>query len=140
MVAYWRMRRKVFGDERAFLPMAMVGGGAFREEEDLSIVEKGIVGVLPNDEHGRGVLYYDRIRAVPPLASRDGVVGDTCCLDYLIYEPGGCCCVPEIDTTNEFTLLSSFKASRLVLFDANPVGRCHVAKKGIRHDLSHQRL
>jgi hypothetical protein len=73
MVAYWRMRRKVFGDEKAFLPMVMADGGALREE-DFSIVEKDIVGILPNDEHGRGVLYYDRIRAVPPLASRDGVV------------------------------------------------------------------
>jgi hypothetical protein len=75
MVAYWKMRRKIFGDEKAFLPMAMAG--ALREE-DLIIVEKDIVGVLPNDEHKRGVLYYDRIRAVPPLASRDGVVGHTC--------------------------------------------------------------
>ena len=75
MVAYWKMRRKVFGDEKAFLPMVMAG--ALREE-GLIIVQKDIVGVLPNDEHGRGVLYYDRIRAVPPLASRNGVVGDRC--------------------------------------------------------------
>ena len=31
----------------------------------------------------------------------------------------------------------SITASRLVLFDANLVGRCHVAEKWIRHDLSH---
>jgi hypothetical protein len=73
MVAYWKMRRKVFGDEQGFLPMTMAS--ALREE-DLRIIESDIIAILPNDEHGRGVLYYDRIRAVPPLASRNGVVGD----------------------------------------------------------------
>jgi hypothetical protein len=70
MLLYWKTRRKLFGEDRAFLPLTL--SGALRE--DLEIIESGILAILPNDAKGRGVLFLDRIRAVPPLATRDAVV------------------------------------------------------------------
>jgi hypothetical protein len=42
--------------------------------DDLEALQKGFVVMLPQDEKGRGVLFYDRIRAIPSVASRDSVV------------------------------------------------------------------
>ena len=64
------MRRKIFGEERAFLPLTLMGAMA----EDIEILETGIFSILPKDKKGRGVLVFDRIRAIPPLATRDSVV------------------------------------------------------------------
>ncbi|KAL3915948.1 MAG: hypothetical protein SGARI_008072, partial [Bacillariaceae sp.] len=64
---YWKMRRKCFGDDRAFLPMTM--SGAMRQ--DMALVESGIFGVLPGDVHGRRVFFFDRVKIMPPLADRD---------------------------------------------------------------------
>ena len=70
MAGYWKTRRKLFGEDRAFLPMSLYG--ALSNEHEL--IETGIFGILPNDQQGRGVLFFDRIRAIPPIASRDQVV------------------------------------------------------------------
>jgi hypothetical protein len=67
---YWKMRRKCFGENRAFLPMTMSGA----MKQDIAAIESGIFGILPCDAHGRGVLFFDRIKAIPPLADRDVVV------------------------------------------------------------------
>ena len=41
---------------------------------DLPLFESGLIAVHPVDESGRTVLFVDRIRAIPPLASRDATV------------------------------------------------------------------
>lgn len=64
------MRRKLFGEERAFLPLTLKG--ALAEESEL--IENGIFAILPKDQKGRGVLFFDRIRATPTLAHRDAIV------------------------------------------------------------------
>lgn len=49
--------------------------------EDLPTLEKGFLSVLPNDEAGRPVVFFDRIRAIPTVAPRDAVVSpsvDSC--------------------------------------------------------------
>jgi hypothetical protein len=53
--------------------------GALAEEYE--IIETGIFAILPKDQKGRGVLFFDRIRAIPPLAPRDAVV----CMFVLIF-------------------------------------------------------
>ena len=78
MLTYWKSRRRLFGDEKAFLPLSMEGTLG----SDVAIVESGILVILPNDERGRGVLCMDRIRAVPPIAPRDAVLR---VLFYLIH-------------------------------------------------------
>ena len=71
MLAYWKIRRKFFGEERAFLPLTMTGALA----QDVEVIEAGIYAILPKDQKGRrGVLFLDRIRAIPPLAPREAVV------------------------------------------------------------------
>jgi hypothetical protein len=43
--------------------------------QDVEVIEAGIYQILPKDQKGRGVLFFDRIRAIPPLASsREAVV------------------------------------------------------------------
>jgi hypothetical protein len=70
MLLYWKTRRKVFGDDCAFQPMTLNGA----MKEDCRVIQSGILSILPNDAHGRAVLFFDRIRAIPPLASRESVV------------------------------------------------------------------
>lgn len=76
MQLYWKMRRKCFGDGRAFLPMTMSGAML----PDMAVLESGIFGILPSDVHGRGVLFFDRIKAIPPLADRGAAV---CLMDMI---------------------------------------------------------
>lgn len=70
LVYYWKIRRKFFGEHRAYLPMTLSGALA----EDRSLFETGFLAIHPKDARGRNVLFIDRIRAVPPLASRNASV------------------------------------------------------------------
>jgi hypothetical protein len=45
MLAYWKIRRKFFGEERAFLPLTMTGALA----QDVEVIEAGIYAILPKD-------------------------------------------------------------------------------------------
>jgi len=67
---YWKHRRRLFGDARAFLPMTLDGA----MEDIFSCLEKGFLNVLPKDPSGRAVIFFDRIRAIPAVASRDSVL------------------------------------------------------------------
>ena len=57
LLAYWKVRKDLFGEELAFLPMTL--DGAMRE--DLDEVKRGFMTVLPEDEHGRPVVLLDRV-------------------------------------------------------------------------------
>lgn len=48
--------------------------GAMAQDKDL--FESGFIAVHPNDENGRTVVFVDRIRAIPPFATRDATVSD----------------------------------------------------------------
>jgi hypothetical protein len=69
LVAYWKLRKLTFGSERAFLPMSLDGAMA----EDIDAFRIGVVQILPNDENGRAVFFFDRIRAVRSLLTRDAL-------------------------------------------------------------------
>lgn len=69
LVAYWKLRKSTFGANRAFLPMALEGAMA----EDLDAFRTGVVQILPNDEMGRAVLFFNRILAVRSVITRDAL-------------------------------------------------------------------
>ena len=56
LVQYWRLRREVFGETRAFHPMTLDGAMA----EDVDYFRKYAFAVAPNDRFGRPVMYFDR--------------------------------------------------------------------------------
>jgi len=58
LVRYWRERRFLFGEEKAFLPIRL--HQAMRD--DLDMLERGTILLLPDDARGRTVVYYDRNR------------------------------------------------------------------------------
>jgi hypothetical protein len=53
LVAYWELRKKCFGPDRAFLPMTQSAAMA----EDMEVLRKGIATISPNDKHGRPVFH-----------------------------------------------------------------------------------
>lgn len=57
LATHWSVRREIFGDERAFLPMTLAGA----MKDDLFQVQQGYVTPMANDEHGRPVLFLDRV-------------------------------------------------------------------------------
>ncbi|KAG7353336.1 hypothetical protein IV203_009385 [Nitzschia inconspicua] len=75
---YWKMRRKIFGDDRAFLPMTLHAA----MKDDAPMIESlAIYNILPEDAHGRKVLFFDRIKIVPPQVDRDLALR---CMFYMI--------------------------------------------------------
>jgi hypothetical protein len=78
LVAYWDVRKKIFGAERAFLPMTQ--GGAMADQ--MEYLEKALVMILPDDDSDRSVLYVDRIRCIRSIAPRDSVVR---CFFYVMH-------------------------------------------------------
>ena len=70
LVSYREVRKKIFGPDRAFLPMTQNGAMA----EDMVYSEKGFITMLPDDDHGRPVLCCDRIRSTAAVAPRASVL------------------------------------------------------------------
>jgi hypothetical protein len=77
VVTYWDTRRKVFGNERAFLPMKLSDAMAL----DMEYMEEALLMKLTDDEHGRTVLHYDRMRCGRSQAPRDSIVR---CIFYMM--------------------------------------------------------
>lgn len=67
LVDYWKLRVRVFGEERAFLPMSV--DGAIRD--DLEHLRKAFVFQLDYDKTGRAVVFFDRVRCIPEVAPRE---------------------------------------------------------------------
>ena len=70
MLLYWETRKKVFGETKAYQPLTLQGAFC----DDHALIESGILSIMPHDTFGRGVLFFDRIRAIPPLATRQAMV------------------------------------------------------------------
>jgi hypothetical protein len=70
LVEYWTVRKQLFG-ERAYLPCAL---GGLLNEEDVTTLGKHLIAILPDDASGRPVLFWDRIRSVDSVASRQSIV------------------------------------------------------------------
>jgi hypothetical protein len=71
VASYWKTRMKLFGPIQALKPMTLLGA---MEDVGIQCLQKGIVTILPNDECGRAVIFFDRIRAIPAIATRETVV------------------------------------------------------------------
>ena len=84
LVTYWKMRKQVFGEEKAFLPMAIDGA---LSEADVATL-RGIseyYWVLPGpDEHGRTVFLKDKTRVDWEKYDRDCIVS-TAVLPHMHY-------------------------------------------------------
>jgi hypothetical protein len=78
LVAYWDVRKKIFGSERAFLPMTQSGAMANEREH----LEKALTMILPDDDCDRSVIYVDRIRTIKSIAPRSSVLR---CLFYVLH-------------------------------------------------------
>jgi hypothetical protein len=65
LVRYWSLRKELFG-ENAWKPMTLQGAMA----EDYEYLAKGVLYTLSPDDHGRPVLFYDRIRATKKVIPR----------------------------------------------------------------------
>lgn len=50
--------------------------------DDKQLFESGLIAVHSRDNNGRTVLFVDRIRAIPPLATRDATVSEFGCVRF----------------------------------------------------------
>jgi hypothetical protein len=79
LIGYWRYRKSCFGADKAFLPMTIDGA----MQDDVDVLQKGIIHILPDDEHGRAVLFMDRTKMCEPHATTEQIVsvhsGLLCC-------------------------------------------------------------
>ena len=58
VASYWRLRLSVFGSQRAFIPMTLDSAMA----DDLDFLQEGTMMYIEDDNRGRPVHFYDRIR------------------------------------------------------------------------------
>jgi hypothetical protein len=70
LIGYWKQRKFCFGADKAFLPMTTDGA----MQDDVDVLQKGIVNLLPDDAHGRAVLFMDRTKMCEPHASTEQIV------------------------------------------------------------------
>jgi hypothetical protein len=70
LIGYWRYRKSCFGADKAFLPMTIDGA----MQDDVDVLQKGIIHTLPDDEHGRAVLFLDRTKMCEPHATTEQIV------------------------------------------------------------------
>jgi len=70
ILAHWEHRRRLFGAERAFLPMNITGDGALCSD-DIRILNAGHVVILPDDTKGRTVVCFDRSRLESDMRCSD---------------------------------------------------------------------
>ena len=69
LVEYWKQRKAFFGVEKAFQAMTMEGALS----EDLEVLSKGMMMILPSNEAGQAVLFFDG--APSEILPRNKVVG-----------------------------------------------------------------
>jgi hypothetical protein len=67
IVKYWEWKRAIFGEHRAFLPILDVTGNGAMSETDMKYIRTGVAVILPNDNFGNTVLYFNRYRIADVL-------------------------------------------------------------------------
>jgi len=60
---YWKERRVLFGDDRAFLPLILTGEGAMNDNDILTL-QAGFLALLPRSKSGLQVVFTDRRQAL----------------------------------------------------------------------------
>ena len=63
LLLYWNERQKLFGEDRAFLPMKLTGTGALTNSDVLQL-KGGFPALLPKTTTGLQVAFYDRRQAI----------------------------------------------------------------------------
>jgi hypothetical protein len=71
VVDYWKVRRELFGEDRAYLPLTLTGDGAL-SEEDMQVLRTGAFMILPKTVHGKPTLFHDRSRYEGAALAADG--------------------------------------------------------------------
>lgn len=66
LVAYWKYRKETFGDDKAFLPMTLDGA----MKDDRQIFDLGFCALLPPDNGGRPIVFWNRIACTRAVAPR----------------------------------------------------------------------
>ena len=73
---YWGLRTDIFGD--SILPLTLHGALA----TESALMSLGLAFVLPNDRHGRAVMYFDRTRFTLRVGTREAFLR---VLFYMLY-------------------------------------------------------
>lgn len=61
LAMHWKERKMLFGEDRAYLPMTLAPKGAMGSSGlDMEQLELGYVARVPDDHHGRPVIFLDR--------------------------------------------------------------------------------
>ncbi|KAL7579243.1 hypothetical protein ACA910_011402 [Epithemia clementina (nom. ined.)] len=63
---YWTERQRLFGPDRAFLPLTLTGTGALTPQ-DLLTLQAGYPALLPNATTGHGCILFDRRKNLPTV-------------------------------------------------------------------------
>eukprot|EP00521_Asterionellopsis_glacialis_P014661 CAMPEP_0195297780 /NCGR_PEP_ID=MMETSP0707-20130614/22146_1 /TAXON_ID=33640 /ORGANISM="Asterionellopsis glacialis, Strain CCMP134" /LENGTH=318 /DNA_ID=CAMNT_0040359683 /DNA_START=128 /DNA_END=1084 /DNA_ORIENTATION=+ len=69
LISYWALRVRLFGHNRAFLPMEINGA----LQDDFEALETGFFQILGEDSHGRSIVYHEKTRADPTIHHRDSL-------------------------------------------------------------------
>lgn len=72
LVQYWKVRKEIFGNTLAYLPMKLNINGSMKD--NINDFEKGLVQILPTDRNGRTVMFWDRIRTVQSIISVQAIL------------------------------------------------------------------
>jgi hypothetical protein len=72
MARNWSFRVQLFGIERAFLPLNDLSGKGALSELDLKVFSTGFLSLLPNDDEGRAVAFFNADEtAIPELSTQE---------------------------------------------------------------------
>ena len=78
LCVYWTERLKLFGPQRAFLPLTITGTGAL-DPSDVLAFHIGFASVLPCTKCGKLVIWFDRRKLIPTVSVENRLR----CLFYL---------------------------------------------------------
>ena len=67
---YWTERKRLFGPDRAFLPLTLTGTGALTEQ-DLLTLRAGFPALLPDLSTGHKCFFFDRRKQVPNVTTEN---------------------------------------------------------------------
>lgn len=103
LTSYWKTRKQFFGARR-FLPMKQRGGAL--EKDDLIILRKQFVVLIPPDRHGRPTLWLDRARMRPDNSLPSSFV--SCLALHFTRTPNHCASAKPLTPNIRFSCAACF--------------------------------
>lgn len=116
---YWKERRSLFGEDRAFLPLTQTGRGALTENDALS-VQSGMFVMLPKTSTGQCVVLSDRSRALASATIESKMRSIWYILDKVTHEA-----YAQTRGVLVFSLLVAPKVASLDRIYVNRMASCH---------------